>query len=336
MLQMTKILSLAGACALTFCLSGQAQEKMLVGLITKDNTHPAFAKLVETAEKRAPELGVELQSFDGDHERQVKTVETLVQAGAKGIMIASSDPAGIVPTLRKAREAGVFVIAVDIETVPMDAVDATFQTDQILAGELIGRFARATLGDAASEAKIGFINLVESQPAFDWQRNQGFMKGFGIDVKDPERYGDEDDPRIVGQQWGGGSEEGGRQAMEKLLETAPDINLVYAINESSAAGAAQALKQAGRDDVLLVSIDGSCTGVRNVASGAFGATSLQYLSVMSVLGLEAIIKYYETGEIPQKSEGLEFFNTGATLVTDKPVDGVQSISTEEALQQCWG
>jgi len=127
----------------------------------------------------------------------------------------------------------------------MDAVDATFQTDQIYAGELIGRFARATLGEAASQAKIGFINLVESQPAFDWQRNQGFMKGFGIDVKDPERYGDEDDPRIVGQQWGGGSEEGGRQAMEKLLDMAPDINLVYAINESSAAGAAQALKTAG-------------------------------------------------------------------------------------------
>ena len=79
-------------------------------------------------------------------------------------------------------------------------------------------------------------------------RDQGFMKGFGIDIKDPKRYGEETDPRIVGHQWGKGAEEGGRTGMENLLQKDPDINVVYTINEPTAAGAYEALKAAGKDD----------------------------------------------------------------------------------------
>ena len=78
-------------------------------------------------------------------------------------------------------------------------------------------------------------------------RDQGFMKGFGIDIMDPKRYGEETDPRIVGHQWGKGAEEGGRTGMENLLQKDPDINVVYTINEPTAAGAYEALKAAGKE-----------------------------------------------------------------------------------------
>jgi DNA-binding LacI/PurR family transcriptional regulator len=67
--------------------------------------------------------------------------------------------------------------------------------------------------------------------------------GFGIDLGDPNKWGDEDDPRIVGNEVTAGNEEGGRRAMENLLAKDPMINVVYTINEPAAAGAYEALKR---------------------------------------------------------------------------------------------
>ena len=65
--------------------------------------------------------------------------------------------------------------------------------------------------------------------------------------------------------------------MENLLQKDPDVNVVYTINEPAAAGAYEALKAVGREkDVLIVSVDGGCPGVKNVEAGVIGATSQQY------------------------------------------------------------
>ena len=130
-----------------------------------------------------------------------------------------------------------------------------------------------------------------SQPTVDVLRDQGFMKGFGIDPKDPNKIGDENDPRIVGHDVTNGNEEGGRKAMENLLQKDPSINVVYTINEPAAAGAYEALKAVGMEkDVLIVSVDGGCPGVKNVKDGVIGATSQQYPLMMAAMGVEAIKK----------------------------------------------
>ena len=73
-----------------------------------------------------------------------------------------------------------------------------------------------------------------------------------------------------------------------------------------------------------------------MADGIIDATSQQYPVKMAELGVEAIVELVETGEAPEPSEGLDFFNTGVALVTDQPVDGVDSIDTAEAASICWG
>jgi fructose transport system substrate-binding protein len=310
-------------------------------LITKTDTNPFFVKMKEGATAKAAELGVTLKSYagkiDGDSESQVAAIETCIADGAKGILIAASDTKGIVPSVQKARDAGLLVIALDTPLEPLDSADMTFATDNLLAGELIGKWAAATLGDGAKDAKIAFLNLTPSQPSVDVLRNQGFMKGFGIDVKDINKIGDEDDPRIVGNDVTNGNEEGGRTAMENLLQKDPTINVVHTINEPAAAGAYEALKAVGREkDVLIVSVDGGCPGVQNVADGVIGATSQQYPLMMAALGVEAIKKFADTGEKPKATEGKDFFDTGVTLVTDKPAAGIDSIDTKAGKEKCWG
>jgi fructose transport system substrate-binding protein len=83
--------------------------------------------------------------------------------------------------------------------------------------------------------------------------------------------------------------------------------------------------------VLLVSVDGGCAGVRNVKSGLIAATSQQYPLRMASLGVEAAIDYARTGTKPSGT-----VDTGVTLITDKPMKGVDSKDTAFGLNACWG
>ncbi|MBL8902658.1 MAG: sugar ABC transporter substrate-binding protein [Rhizobiales bacterium] len=332
----------AAAVLLSFASVAPAQAAGIGAcLITKTDTNPFFVKMKEGATAKAAELGVDLKAYagkdDGDNEGQVAAVETCIADGAKGILITPSDTKAIVPTIQKARDAGILVIALDTPLDPIEAADQTMATDNFQAGFLIGAYAKAKLGDAAKDAKIGFLDINSKQVTVDVLRDQGFMKGFGIDVKDPNVIGDEDDPRIVGHDYTDGNPAGGRKAMENLLQINPDINVIHTINEPAAAGAYEALKAVGKEgQVLIMSVDGGCPGVKDVAAGIIGGTSQQYPLLMASMGVEAIKKFADTGEKPGVTEGKNFFDTGVALITDAPVEGVPSIDTKEGLAKCWG
>ncbi len=310
-------------------------------LITKTESNPFFVKMREGANAKAEEMGISLKSYsgkiDGDNESQVTAIETCIADGAKGILITPSDTAAIVTSVTQARDAGLLVIALDTPLDPIDAADSTFATDNFVAGELIGQWAAATLGADAANARIGLLNINVSQPTVGVLRNQGFLQGFGIDLGDPNKWGDEDDSRIVGNDVSNGNEEGGRTGMENLLAIDPMINVVYTINEPAAAGAYEALKAIGREnDVLIVSVDGGCPGVQNIKDGVIGATSQQYPLLMASLGIEAIAAWAADGSKPDNTPGKNFYDTGVSLITDQPADGVESIDTDEGMSLCWG
>ena len=339
---MQKLLT-SSALAFTMIAGGAyaGSDEIRACLITKTDTNPFFVKMREGAAAKAEEMGITLNSYagkvDGDHETQVAAIETCIANGAKGILLTASDTSSIVPAVQQARDAGLLVIALDTPLEPIDSADMTFATDNFLAGELIGKWAAAALGDEAANAKIGMLDLAVSQPTVGVLRDQGFLQGFGIDLGDPNKWGDETDPRIIGNDVTAGNEEGGRRAMENLLAREPMINVVYTINEPAAAGAYEALKSIGREnDVLIVSVDGGCPGVADVKDGVIGATSQQYPLLMASKGIEAIAAWAKDGIKPEASGGKDFFDTGVALITDRPVDGVESIDTTEGTNLCWG
>ncbi|MEN8831728.1 MAG: sugar ABC transporter substrate-binding protein [Pacificibacter sp.] len=338
---MKKLITVSALAVASMTGSAFAADSVAACLITKTDTNPFFVKMKEGAEAKAAELGMTLKSYagkvDGDHETQVQAIETCIADGAKGILLTASDSSSITTSVAQARDAGLLVIALDTPLDPIDAADATFATDNFLAGELIGSWAAAQLGDKAADAKIAMLDLAISQPTVGVLRDQGFLQGFGIDLGDPNKWGDETDPRIVGNDITSGNEEGGRKAMENLLAKDPMINVVYTINEPAAAGAYEALKSIGREnDVLIVSVDGGCPGIQNVAEGVIGATSQQYPLLMASLGIEAISAWAKDGAKPENTPGKNFFDTGVSLVAGQAVDGVESISVAEGTARCWG
>lgn len=308
-------------------------EQIKVGLITKTETNPFFVKMKEGAQQAAEAKGVELMTaagrFDGDNASQVTAIENMIAAGVKGILITPSDTKAIVPVLQRARDKGILVIALDTPTDPADGADALFATDNFKAGELIGRYAAAAF--AGKEVKIATLDLAPGVTV-GVLRHNGFLAGFGVPGIDPNATRQATDPRVVCSQDTAGDQAKGQTAMENCLQKEPGINLVYTINEPAALGAYTALKAAGREkDVMIVSVDGGCTGVRAVQDGQIAATAQQYPLKMAEQGVGAVVDFARNGTMVSG-----YTDTGVTLIAAEPVEGVASEDVRFGLDNCWG
>ena len=308
-------------------------DEPIVGLITKTDTNPFFVKMKEGAQQRAKLKGAKLLTAagraDGDNAGQVTAIENMVAAGAKAIMITPSDSKAIVPAIKKARAAGVLVIALDSPTEPQDATDALFATDNYKAGTLIGQYAKAAF--AGKPAKIAMLDLFPGHPV-GIARHNGFLAGFGAPGISAKTVAPAKSADVVCMADSFGDQGKGQTAMENCLQKNPDINLVYTINEPAAAGAYKALKALGKEkNVMIVSVDGGCAGVRDVKAGVIAATSQQYPLNMAGLGVKAGVEYAKNGK---KASG--YVDTGVTLISDKQQPGVASRDTAFGLNACWG
>ncbi|MFG3441089.1 substrate-binding domain-containing protein [Nonomuraea sp. NPDC047897] len=321
------VCAVAAATALAACGPAAVREagapEIKVGLITKTETNPFFVTMRQGAQAMATAQSVTLLTaagrFNGDNATQAAAIKDMVAAGVKGILITPNDAAAIVPSIKKAREAGVLVIALDSPTKPQNATDALLATDNLKAGRLIGLYAKAMMGDRPAR-----IATLDTSPGSSPSRlrHAGFLQGFGIAERDPsivcsrDTYGDRVMSRIM---------------MHDCLRRSPDINVVYTANEPIAFGAYAALRARGLEKgVLIVSVDGGCVGVQAVEIGQIAATAQQYPLKMAEMGVRAVVEYAESGV---KASG--YTDTGVRLITNKPAPGLESRNTVFGRRQCW-
>ena len=308
--------------------AAKKDEEVTIGLITKTESNPFFVKMKEGAQAQAKKDNVKLLTASGkqdtDNASQVTAMENMTTQGAKVILDVPADSKAIVPAIKKARDAGVIVIALDTPTEPQDAADALFATDNLKAGELIGKYAAAKAKEMKIKPKIAMLDLAPGI-SVGQLRHDGFLKGFGIK---------EGDPQIVGAAPTLGDQAKGQAAMETLLQKDKGINIIYSINEPSGFGGATALKAAGKDpkDFILVSVDGGCDAIkRGIKTGVIDATSQQYPLKMAALGVEKGAAAARGGPKPSG-----YVDTGVELITADPVDGVESKDAAYGTENCWG
>ena len=323
-----------------------------VALIVKTATNPFFVSMKKSADDNAATVGVKLTfaagTKDGDFATQIKAIEDSVARKDAGILITPTSN-DVNPAIAKARKAGLFVIALDTVPTPPDSVDITFATDNYLAGQNIGKWTAGKLD--GKKAVIAMLDLFNDKVvSVDTARDQGFLNGMGI-VEKEDQSGNGKEP-ATGKYKGGkggdyvvvcheptnGNTDDGKKAMETCLAKNKDINVIYGINEPAAAGGVDAAQKAGLKGLIVVGVDGGCSGVAQVKSGVLGATSQQYPGDMVKLGMKAIKALVDSkGKTkPEVSPGKNFFNTGTKLITDQPVSGLESITTDEGSKVCWG
>jgi fructose transport system substrate-binding protein len=336
--------------ALTACGDSGGSDKVGVTLILKTLSNPYFVSMEKDAKTAAKKQNVDLTvaagKSDGDTQSQISSIDNAISRGDKGILITTNGDA-VNTELSKAKKAGLFVIALDTVPNPASTVDVTYGTDNEEAGKLIGQYTAAKLN--GQKAVIAMLDLFNNQVvSVDTSRDHGFLEGMGIDPGSKSQNGKEaksgkytsgkgGDYVIACHQPTTGAIPGGKTAMENCLSANSGINVVYTINEPAADGAHQALQAAGKSNVTIVTIDGSCNYVNGLLkSGAIAADSAQYPGKMAQVGVEAIAKLANGGEKPKLPAGKDFIDTGTKLITAQPITGVTSEMPAQAASACWG
>ncbi len=248
--------------------------------------------------------GVEIEFGQGtsatDIEGQIALIESMVTKGVKGIAITPVDPT-VAPALDKAIAAGVKVVLMDNNIPDWNGRTALATTDNYNAGKIAGEYLKSVL---KSGDTIGILEGVPGVPALD-DRVNGMLEGLkGVDVK------------IVGRGATKCTEELGISVAEDLLTANPHLKSIYAACGPPAAGAAQAIKNAGiaNDAIVLVGFDFCCGEKEALTAGIEDATVAQFPTKMAELGVDALVKAIK-GE---KVESL--IDSGAALVTKENMD----------------
>ncbi len=328
--------------------SSASGKTVKVALILKTFSNPYFVSMENSAKADAAKRGVDLTvsagTTDGDTATQITAIDNAIAAGDAGIIITPNGNA-VNSALGKARTAGLYTIALDTAPIPASTVNLTYATDNTAAGKLDGEWAAQKLGGKAAD--IALLDLFNNEVvSVDVDRDHGFLEGMGIPVGDPNINGKEP---TSGHYTGGkggsykiscqlptqGAIPTGKSAMQTCLQKDPGINVAYAINEPAAEGATEALKAAG-SKAIVVAIDGGCSNLPFVASGAIGATAGQYPGLMASDGVDAIYNLVTKHVHPATSPGLGFYDTGTKLYTNDPQTGVPSLTVSQAKAICWG
>jgi simple sugar transport system substrate-binding protein len=300
-----KLRILLGGLAFATAISGPAlAEDIKIGFITKFPV-PFFATMENAAKDyAAANPGLEIVFGQGtsatDIEGQIALIESMVTNGVKGIAITPVDPT-VASTLDKAIAQGVKVVLMDNNIPDWNGRTALATTDNYNAGKIAGAHLKTLLKDGDT---LGILEGVPGVPSLD-DRVNGMLEGLkGVDVK------------IVGRGATKCTEELGISVAEDILTANPNITAIYAACGPPAAGAAQAIKNAGipNDKIILVGFDFCCGEEEALAAGIEDATVAQFPAKMASLGVDALVKAIK-GE---KVESL--IDSGAALVTKDNMD----------------
>ena len=171
------------------------------------------------------------------------------------------------------------------------------------AGVLIGQYAKRGARRQA-RPKIATLDLLPGHPV-GAQRHNGFLKGFGL--RRPRRPSNELGKAGRGRVHGRQLSAIGRRDRRRWKTASRRIPTSTSSTRSTsptAAGAFKALKRAGKEkDVVLVSVDGGCQGIKNVGAGVIAATAQQYPAEDGGAGRRCRRRVRQDGQEGQRLHG---------------------------------
>jgi ribose transport system substrate-binding protein len=281
-------------------VKGNSSYKLAYMQVFPDN--PFWETMKEAVEARAAEDGVTVDTFAlptaSGVADQVSQMETAVTQQYDGIILGTVDAAGIVPGIQAANTAGIPVLSVDTAPAGGDIISLV-QTDNVAAAKQGGEFIADQIG---GKGKV--LNLQGDLANQTGQaRNNGLHEAL-------DAY---PDIQVIDQStmW---LQEKGLAITENILTSDPDIVAIFAANDPPALGALQALKAAGRDDVLIVGFDGTKDGLTAVKNGDFAADVLQFPDAMGIIGVDLMVRHLNGEDVPERVD------SGSGLATAENVD----------------
>ena len=251
-----------------------------VALIAKSTGMEFWNSVFTGAQAAATEYNIELTVTAPDDEEDYKTQNTLIEDavadGAKAIIFSAIDYEANAAAIDAAAAAGVTVISVD-SAVNSDHVAAYIGADNYGAGRMA---AQSALDGMEGALCVGLINY-EVNGANGRDREQGARDAFAESGR----------ARITAAVSTHPNAASARADTLAMLRTHPEINVLIALNETTAVGAAQAVQQMQRaDDLWLAAFDSNIETIDALQTGAVDALIVQNTYGMGYFGVESAYK----------------------------------------------
>ena len=224
--------------------SGAASgRRIVVAMMPKAKGDPYFASCRVGADEAAKELGIEL-IWDGptglDAARQNEVVENWITRQVDAIAVAVENRAGISTVLRKARERGIKVLTWDADAEP-DARDffVNQATSEGIANTLTDEAARLLGGKGEFAIITGALSAANQNEWIAYiKKRLASHPGLRLATIRPS---DDDRDKAFAE-------------TQTIMRVHPAVKLVMAISAPAVPGAAEAVRQAGREDVRVIGL----------------------------------------------------------------------------------
>lgn len=264
----------------------------------EDSTNDFWKALILGTKMAAKEYNADIEikapAEENDIERQNELLKEAISEEPDAILFSPSSFTESNDLLKEAKEKGIRISFIDSYT-EEKVQDLTVATDNLEAGEKLGKFAATLLGPDDQIAIVAHVKGVSTAV----EREEGFRKGLGDLVKN-----------IVEVVYCDSQYEKSRKLTQELMEKYPNLKMVAGMNEYSSVGAARAVKAAGaKDRIQVVGVDSSQEAVQLMENGVFKGLVVQKAFKMGYIGVKETILMLR-GKSYEKD-----VNSGCELVT---------------------
>lgn len=246
----------------------EQKDQYTVGFAQTESNNPWRIAQTKSFQDTAASCNWNLVYTDaaGSAAKQVADVDSMIAQGVDAIFLPPREEQPLLPAVLRAKGAGIPVFLVD-RSVDPNVAKAGVDYVTFMGSDFIEQGRRAAewliANSDGTEVIVELEGTTGSSPAND--RKKGF----------DDAVAGQSGMTIVASQSGDFARDKGRQVMETLLQSHPDVTVVYAHNDEMAIGAIQALEAAGRkpgEDVTLVSIDGTRDALQAIIDGKLGVS----------------------------------------------------------------
>ena len=264
----------------------------------EDSTNDFWKALILGTKMAAKEYNADIEikapNEENDIERQNELLKEAISEEPDAILFSPSSFTESNDLLKEAKEKGIRISFIDSYT-EEKVQDLTVATDNLEAGEKLGKFASTLLGPDDQIAIVAHVKGVSTAV----EREEGFRKGLGDLAKN-----------IVEVVYCDSQYEKSRKLTQELMEKYPNLKMVAGMNEYSSVGAARAVKAAGaKDRIQVVGVDSSQEAVQLMENGVFKGLVVQKAFKMGYIGVKETILMLR-GKSYEKD-----INSGCELVT---------------------
>ncbi len=276
--------------------SPQSAKARTVAVVSPALTSQYHVQFVEGAVEEGESYGWKIQSLAGDRETnfsaQVDLVESAVRKGVDALSICAINDAAIVGAIEKANEAGIPVFVHNsLSDLPGGVVESYTGFNQRKAGQLCGECAVQKLSERIGQAS-GTVYIITGIPGFHSnERVTGFLEVVG---KAPSI-------KVLGSSPGNWERLAGMNVAQTALKANPQVDLIFAVSDAMAQGAAQAVQESGKT-TLTIGLDGNPDMLHDIKDGVVTASLAVFPKEMGRIAMRNIKNYFDGDAIEKRNE----------------------------------